>query len=423
MTDEARRRLEREAAGGDPAACVRVAELLVREGRRAEGARLLRSVPGSVAVQEALAKYPAWTHREGDAGRTGFADVEPVVAKPRALWKRRLRAVPEDNATGTRLLASPQGVVVWTRSGVQVRDLDGGEVVWQWKWPDQTRPANRWKPHMEIHEGHLLVASGRQAWRFALATGEKLSEIDVPARAVFLSGGVLYATDGDELRAYKVAVGEERPFWKAPVPGTHDGLARSELAIAGGLVFVHTYGGIRALDGETGAELWRSRHVGRDLRADGKGSASLETDIPQRPGEASVVFRDSKGKSRLQVEGLRQARALAPALLVVSEGPGSGHLSRAVAIDRSEGTVRGLPLVVGDTMPLAIARDVIVGARGTTQPPAVAACRATGEVLWQHDVGALAGVGDIRRWSVALLDRVIVLLLGDGTLVALSDLA
>src|SRR4051812_16555164 len=115
VTDELVRRLEREAGVGDPVAALHYARALEREGRRAEAARTLRQHVDHAEVREELARYPAWSHQEADAGHTNQVDAEPIVREPRVLWTRRVAGAPRRDPP---LLASALGVVCRTRDGL-----------------------------------------------------------------------------------------------------------------------------------------------------------------------------------------------------------------------------------------------------------------------------------------------------------------
>src|SRR2546423_8703389 len=146
MADEQVRRLEREAAAGDPAAALRYGRALERGGRRGEAAGVLRRIVDREDARAELARYPAWTHGAGDAGGTRFADVEPVVSKPRVLWKTLIPGARwAANSPATPLVASPLGVVCAKRQGFVVLDPGTGEVLWRRRSPH--RPG-AWLPIM-----------------------------------------------------------------------------------------------------------------------------------------------------------------------------------------------------------------------------------------------------------------------------------
>ncbi len=115
MIDDDLRELERRArASSDPADCLAAAEALRRAGRADDVLDVLRPAAAEPAVRAELAKMPAWTHQDGDAGATRWLDVPPIRSMPRLRWTHRARSM---SAISGGLLAGPLGVAVPGHSG------------------------------------------------------------------------------------------------------------------------------------------------------------------------------------------------------------------------------------------------------------------------------------------------------------------
>lgn len=116
-------------ASPTPAARVGLARALERAGRRDEAYALLAGAPFEPEVLPELARYPAWTQVEADAGGARWLDVAPVDRAPRVRWRVDL----ERDALGL-IAATPWGVVVtaWEKDGygrdAYVLAPDTGEV-------------------------------------------------------------------------------------------------------------------------------------------------------------------------------------------------------------------------------------------------------------------------------------------------------
>ena len=416
MADEDLRRLEREATANDPAACMRYAGALEREGRRAEAARALRRAIDSEAAREVLAGYPAWAHPWATAGRARSLDVEPVVARPRVLWTAKVDHGPGLSSSQTawsshRLLASPLGVVCATDRGVVVLDPDSGAERWHRNWAKRALAGGSpWRPQLEIHGQTLLVWNGDALWRNDLATGKAHGELRAPwATQALLDRGLLVAVEEDAIVARSVgreAQGEE--LWRAPRP-------RGELVLAAAedQVFIWSQGVIAAHDRSSGEERWQEFGSATFL-ADREGLVTLAEDPPR------LELRDAKGQPVRRIEEGTWAFALTRDLVVV----GVGGAQAVAVVERASGAQTMLPALRAAGAPI-VARDVIYGATDEACSR-LGACRASGEQLWGLDLPRPTGRGARSERSgvaaLALLDRMVFAIVGETTLVALTDL-
>lgn len=433
MADEEERRLERDAAAGDPAAAVRLAVLLERAGRRAEAARLLRPLVAHPEVRARLATYPAWDHVLADAGQTSHADVEPVVSTPRVLWSRPVPHALQGEAPP--LLASPFGVVCLAANGFEVLDPDTGA------------------PRFQANEGALSLASMRRTEangvavagdllvvvevggvrRYDLVSGEDLGLLGFGGMfpSAFLAGSVHVNVNPDGLFARAVGRRDTgQVVWSAEA-GVADAM-NARVAVGGDLVFVlggdglHDCEGVRAFERATGRPLWVERPAPAaqpwTLAADRRGVV-LSLHALDRKDTDSCRILDAEGRRLAEHAPGWLVAGLAPDFAVgrAHPGPRVGGASwpGLVRIPRSGPPAEAAPLPVqalGGPVSVAIARDVILGAEGTAAGRRLVACRASGERLWDHELGDPTVIG------VALLDRTVFVLTRDDVLVALTDL-
>lgn len=420
MADEETRKLEREAASGDPTAAVRYAHVLEREGRRAEAARVLRGCFEHEAARDALAAYPAWTHAHATAGDTNFIDAEPITKTPRVLWKKKLPGEFYGPDFATSLVASALGVWRVTAKGFEVLHPDSGEERWRSVWRGR---APHWRPRVELRGRELLVWNWSRVLRYELASGKDLGARAAPeaSRAV-IADGVLYAAEGvDHLAAlaiddrapppvlWRMAVEPFRYFPPLIVAGDHFLVLRAEQGV------------VVTVDRATGREKWRTRIVAPSLIGDADGWVATRFGGPQRPDDVELVLHDARGRPRRRVEGMQRAWALAPGFVISASDaqmmrPTRNALER---IDRRSAELRDLPLrVLSEDAPCAVARDVIYAGSPDRVSQALAACREDGTPLWQIE----SPVPSASVWALAALDRQLFVLYDDNTLVALTDL-
>ena len=86
--DEEQQELERAVAeDGGAGERLRLAEFFERAGRFEEALGVLLPSLNDGEVARAVARFPAWSHVRGDAGRTCFVDAPPPVAAPRLTWQ------------------------------------------------------------------------------------------------------------------------------------------------------------------------------------------------------------------------------------------------------------------------------------------------------------------------------------------------
>jgi hypothetical protein len=411
LVDEDERRLEREARSGDPAACVRFANLFEREGRRAEAAIVLRTAIDHPAAREALARHPAWSHGASDTGRSRALDVDPIAKKPHILWRKKIDGGLHELGGAPHLLASPLGVVCITRDGVSVRDAGTG--LPRWERHPAPRPrrrtekgaALRWRPRVEILGASLLVWDQTVMWRHDLATGEDQGDLSLPwASDALLDRGVLVTEEKDAIVARAVAPGAEGDvLWRAKV-STAQG--RVTLGASGDKVFVRSVSGLHAFDRKTGKKRWSVPTGGGYFVADASGVVSQE-------GESStLVIRGSTGDAVRRLSDYMTPLALT-ATHVFAQAPPSVEVSgdcieatqmSPVAIDRGSGQSVALAFAPrpDESFPFAIARDVIHGMRYGPRGPNLAACRADASARRRARRARLHPVGDRGARSDAL---------------------
>src|SRR5689334_19677701 len=89
VSDEELLALERALPSSGVAERLRYATALLRVGRDADALAALQPAASEPAARRELARFPAWTHDEGGAGRTRCLDVAPLV-RPRVAWRREL---------------------------------------------------------------------------------------------------------------------------------------------------------------------------------------------------------------------------------------------------------------------------------------------------------------------------------------------
>lgn len=442
MVDEDIRRLERVARAGDPAACIRTAWRLERDGQRGEAARLLRSVSEDPAAREALAKHPAWGHEDGDAGGTRALDVEPVVKRPRLLFRKRLEDGPPDDPGAVRLVASPLAVVCQSYNGLTAFDPLSGAKLWHHRLRKKKRDSDEDDlddldapdaPLLVIQGEHLVVHRPGVVERRDVTTGEKVTSVKVPLversfprlERAFLEGSSLYTIENAHVVARAVGPdGDGKEVWRTKETlGPHAHLRGA----AGGLVFAFGGAGLVAFDKETGAKRWTARTIERFFLADEGGVVASEGDAPQRPELRELVLRGPDGKALHGREGSLAPRALAKDFVVAQAPPmGEDAGSSAVAIDRSSHESVVLPVSArGGTVPFAVARDVIYGSSGGGVVGGLVACRRDGTLLWAMsgpEVGAPGDDDDSEEWALAVVDRLIYVLVGGSLLAAFTDL-
>lgn len=116
MSDSEIRTLERESRQGGTS--VRYARALERAGQRDAALAVLLAQRDDADVRREIARFPAWTHRDGDAGRSRYLDVAGIQGPPILRWHR--------HGNATALLASPLGLVT-SSADTFVLDPETGE--------------------------------------------------------------------------------------------------------------------------------------------------------------------------------------------------------------------------------------------------------------------------------------------------------
>ncbi len=413
--DQDLRSLERAAADGDAPACVAWARALERLGRRdaARDAYLaaLDRDPGATAAREALSALPAWTGTQGDAGRAGRLDVEPLRAAPARVWHAPPRAPSQP---GLRRFSEPYLLGGWPAvialhpapARVEASDPRDGRLLWSADgWADRTSS--------HVREDVVVLRGSARTTVRDLRTGEALLEL--PAGAVAAASGWapgldlrastpanLWRLDALDWPAPRTAPDPGQPRWTLVRPREQRGRT---LVAAGGLVVVAFMGGeVAALDAASGEERWR--RTGAGLHADAGG-------VALRRSEAYTLF-DRQGEP-LWTHPAHELQALGPEHLVLAPATlGLGPEHRLQVLSRRAGALEAELVTHGPVLACALARDVVyvAGMHG------LEAFSLGGQRLWRLGVDDLPG-----RVPVALvpLERGLVVGMQSGDLVGLGE--
>lgn len=254
VSDEALRRLEREAEPDDPQACLRLARALSRAGRPLDAVRALeRGAPADVEVRRELARLPR--------------DLPPLRRAPRVRWETTLRG--RDPLEGAPL-ATPLGVAVPTRRRTLLLDPRTGAVRCE-------HPPGRLFAQDEVL---LILRTNLTLHGIDLWTGEQLHAERLVGRARAASApdarvahGLLVTTRGRDALAWRLPDPRRPPEagWTARL-----GVERAAVGpVTRGLVVINDAaaertpqraGAVRVLDARDGRE--RLRLDGRCLAAD-----------------------------------------------------------------------------------------------------------------------------------------------------------
>lgn len=423
MRDEELRDLERRAASGAPSDVLAHVRALDRLGLADDAYQALVPHVADGTLRAELARRPAWTQPDADAGATRYLDVEPIRRQPRVLWTRTLpKPVPRPRrpvpSTRGSLVASPLGVVVPLAASPEGAVLDPATGETRFTIP---REPTDWS-NLRVREGVLLTtAPGRDAQgqptnetksvaAYDLFTGVWLWRRPWPTTwlALHASGDLLAI--GSRLARHAWPDPREAPepipLW-ARVADAYQ-VASSEAAILGtGLD--DPFGGeprgvewYRSADGGPVARL-----VVRGPRIDAAGAVVWDSGVAERPGEVALVTgprlvaHDSGGRELWAASGVTGAPlALAPGHVL---GPREG---RVAVVERARGEVtatldspvlaRNRELRRAWERPCAaVSRDVVYLALGAylwAQP------LAGGPPLWTLDL--TESVGEIRALAV-----------------------
>jgi hypothetical protein len=367
VSDDDLRELQRAATDGGPAARLRLGRALERLGRRDEALAALLPAREDAEARLALARFPAWTHEDGSAGRTRAVDVAPIRREP----KSRFNVRPRDGRPARALLAGPLGIVWVDREGTIIIDDETGAK--RWSCPEEAAA---------IAGDVLLLIEGRRALVGRdLWTGERLHE--TPIDGFFsrrgLAGSLFVGVRTQEADVLALDDPRRAPSRREPlpIPGGFMDFAEADVVLIDGLVLVGKSAEVLALDLATSEVRYRLR--GQLPHADEAGTV---LSVGRRGGLAA---HDRAGERLFATSEPLVPLLLAPEFVVAERA--SGEI--VVALDRRSGRLLA-PLVeleAGETvMARASARDAVYVA---TQRRLVAAS-AGGEMLWTLGVADVA---------------------------------
>jgi hypothetical protein len=241
------RTLERAALAGGARERLAWARGLERAGRRDEAVAALLPARADPAIRAHVEGLPAWSHPDGDAGRTFFLDAMPVARTPVVRWSTH---VPFDQ--DATLLASPLAIVAEGRSTVHVLDPATGAA----RELTLTSPFTRyvelrgarlavWRGNGDEHT--IDVLNGEQRWVGSARTFTSVRDRDLVVR--FL--------DGDVIEALSLASDGPRLLWRYPATGTLRGKLAGGTELSVGATRVALWGNsdFALLDRESGAEV------------------------------------------------------------------------------------------------------------------------------------------------------------------------
>jgi hypothetical protein len=320
VSDDELRALERAvSAGGGAAERVALARALARLGREDDAFDVLFPAIDDEAVRGELARFPAWTHDEADAGTTNHVDVAPLRGEPRLRW-----TVEGASELGWSL-ASPLGIVCLFGSVARVLDPRTGGVRYE-------RPlAGRVRPPV-VAGGVLLSFTGTTIVAIDLWSGETLHEHPIDAHDdVCFADDLLLAVggDGNLLSAWRLRSPRQPPerLWQfrgRPLQ------YRRPVVAADRVVLGEARAAFAILERETGAVL--RRESGHSPRIDARGLIMERDDGVFAPGPA--------GEPLWTARGYGPVRALTPAHVVV--GSSDRRNVRIGLLDRATGASAGV---------------------------------------------------------------------------------
>lgn len=358
MADQELRARERAArASDDPAARVAAASALERAGRRDEAFAALWPGRKDPAVRAALGRYPAWTHVDGDAGRTRAIDMPIPRRVPRVRWSVRLRAHVFS------LLAGPQGIVATGAETSTTVLLD----------PDDGSHGAASRARTIAWDGERRVEELRGALRWIDPDGGVVTTIRGVRQATVEDGLALVQRE-DALAARRA--GARR--WSRPLPAAD--LLRT-LLLAGDLALIDDDERLVALDAETGRERFSLRAGSGPALLDARG---LVTGGPREPVVAAdlrgaELWRGPPGEA-LAMDGEAVVVGRTRDVLVLSRASGE-ELAQLPSVVRAGGATlaRDGLLLWSNVRPHAGTPSEAL------RPPFLAAYSRTGEPLWAFD--------------------------------------
>jgi hypothetical protein len=371
--DDDLRELQRAASDGGTAARLRLGRALERLGRRDEALVALQPAREDPEARLALARFPAWTHEDGSAGRTRAVDVAPIRREPSI----RFAVAPRNGRPARALLAGPLGIVWVDREGTIIIDDETGAT--RWSCPEEAA-AIAGDVILLIEGRRALV--GRDIW-----TGERLHE--TPIDGFFsrrgLAGSVFVGVRTQEADVLVLDDPRRAPSRREPlaIPGGFMDFAEADVVLVSGLVLVGKSAEVLAIDLESGEVRYRLR--GQLPHADEQGAV---LSVGRRGGLAA---HDHAGVPLFSTDEPLVPLALAPEFIVAARAKADPHV--VVALDRRSGERLG-PLVTleaaEDVMAWASARDAVYVA---TERRLVAAT-ARGLTLWT------LGMGDVTPGAI-----------------------
>lgn len=411
MVDDAElRRLERElAATGAPEARVRLARELERVGRRDDAFFVLKPGIADAAVRAEIARWPAWTHASGDAGRRACIDVAPVRSTPRVAVFRR----DSIEIGALTLLASPLALVL-----TETRETNDGDVsTLRVLDPEAGAPRfdreARWLVfHTSIHGEHLTITEGVHDLR----SGELVMSWPYGGSAIAGAsndGDILLLRHSGELRCVRLRGKEFEIVWRASLPGTPP---RTVHVVAWSDAHVLLCGrrALTSLDRRTGAILWE-KPVDADWN---EACADARLVLAQLGHHATSPLEafDSKGASLWRTRVAARARVLGDGY-VVAEVLSSSERGLITLDARTGESIHILRARASweEGLAVAAAREVVYFTRG---PRSVSAETYRGEWLWDLDLPDSAGTAPIA--ALAPAPRQLYVALADGTIISLE---
>lgn len=326
MDERLRRRAREAGAGEDPAARLAAAQGLLRAGAQAAAWRALEALADDPGARAILADWPAWTHPEGDAGRTRFVDVEALTARPRVRWTA-------ESEGATRLLTSPAGVT-WAADNTWglLDPLTGAP----------RRAAGARGAALGWLGARLLVRRGHELglWDPAARRGAHTISRQPPKAPLAATRERLLVLQPEWLRALDL---DGNQVWEhTRPPGSR--LRLEEPVLGAGLALVQLAGGdvVRGLDLASGEERCACGRTA--ARADAAGV------VAAGPRGAILCF-EPDGGLRWSAPGLLPL-AVAPQVVLAWD-----EAIQPVILDRTSGAVRARLPHPGDGV--ALARDIV----------------------------------------------------------------
>jgi hypothetical protein len=417
VDDSELRKLERElAATGAPETRVRLARELERLGRRDDAFDVLKPGIADAAVRAEIIRFPAWTHPDGDAGRSACVDVAPIRRQPEL---RIVRERWDDRAFAHKLLVTPFGLAVCGKFEPEfcIVILDDVSGAVRLRVPRSGTSFFEFADRPCIVEGTLFSDAGSHD---LLSVGEIARH---PTKGRFLRAmpDRTFLVNEDGRVSLMRQVGIEAPFtiWARDLGGGPDllGCVASDRVILLHSLDLPLWSAQRlvALDSASGATLWEASftNVWVVCRLSGQLVATLSD------SEQVQVLDAKSGRQLWTTAGAANCYALRADVLV-ARLRNEDYTSRLEVLNAESGRTRSvLSPSAGHwnrVVAVAVARDVVYFSNDEDRE--VVAATLDGEILWRTRLPQHLS----RSVVVALAPapRQLYIALADGTVLSLA---